>query len=446
MSWLGGYKPPKKPSEDPRETKRNKLEAERAERAERAKKRAEQNKQLQQAIKAREEADKALEELYELEPDIFEHSETTSTVDESCLNDTKDSRMAPDPPPPAEPVNYDEANAEDSNENAMENAIRSLQRHEWDDADIKYYFIKLELRMKASGVKKQLTKYQVLASVLPKKVSDEVKAILVKDETDLGDKPYKKLKSEIMKIFGPPFNADFERAMSRVLSGKPSQLCKAIINDMCKHELQGCCCNKWIFGIWHRALPTAVRQAISAMEFNGQNLEMVLGVADSVFMSTRPASSIPSVAAIAQAPAAQQSPAADVTDQSINESFYNPGPMDSTFHPSWPSQQIAATSFYRGQGRGRAFRGGRGGQGRGGQTRGTGQPGRGARGRGGQQSQVQGQSQGQVHPRHKGPRHPDNPPFQSCVKHWLHGKSAHWCQEPGTCPWRDFYVPKANNQ
>ena len=83
MSWLSGYKA--KPStsdettkEDPREAKRKKLEADRKERHQRSQLREQTKRQLLAAQLAREEADKALQDLLDIAPDIF--SGTTEEV------------------------------------------------------------------------------------------------------------------------------------------------------------------------------------------------------------------------------------------------------------------------------------------------------------------------------------------------------------------------------
>ena len=39
-------------------------------------------------------------------------------------------------------------------------------------------------------------------------------------------------------------------------------------------------------------------------------------------------------------------------------------------------------------------------------------------------------------------RSPDNPPENSCYLHWRYGRSAYSCKRPGSCPWKDFTVPK----
>ena len=336
-------------------------------------------------------------------------------------------------------VNFDVATANEEADAALDNAIRAMDKLEFDSNDLKFFFIQAELKMKRAQVKKQYTKFLALSAILPKGVSDEVKHLLVKQETDLGNTPYKKLKNEIFKIFGPPPNADFERAMSRVLTGKPSQLAKQLINDLCDHELTGCCCHKFIFGLWYRQLPTSVREGISHLVFSGDTYEQVLSHADNIFGAGKHGSG--QIAALAAV--SPQGSGQSVSQGSVQGS---PGQGDMAFHQYWPDPAtVAAVSFNRGRGQG--GRGGRGG--RGGQGQGQGRGGRG--GRGGQQGQAQGgggqtPSQTQAHPRHRGTRHPDGPPIQACKQHWIHGKSAFHCLEPGTCPWRDFFVPRANNQ
>ena len=56
-------------------------------------------------------------------------------------------------------------------------AKRNVERIEWDDNDVAFFFSKVEIKMSAVGVKKQYTKFQVLSTVLPKKVEDQVKSL-----------------------------------------------------------------------------------------------------------------------------------------------------------------------------------------------------------------------------------------------------------------------------
>ena len=97
--------------------------------------------------------------------------------------------------------------------------------------------------MSAVGVRKQYTKFQVLSTILPKKVEDEMKALLVKSEAEFPAKDaYKQLKTEVLRIFGPKPEGAVERALSRVMVETPSQLARALVNDICKTQLKGCKC------------------------------------------------------------------------------------------------------------------------------------------------------------------------------------------------------------
>ena len=284
--------------------------------------------------------------------------------------------------------------------------------------------------MQINGVKKQFTKLQALSTILPEEVIEEIKNILIKKESQFENRnAYLLAKTKILQIFRQSEDAAFERAMGRVLSGKPSQLARALINDLCDHELQGCCCYRFIAGLWRRALPSAVKQGIADEPFSADNLDRICKKADKIFEST---------------PRPSQSIAAVKTSTNLDEGF----------HPGWPSEShteahVAAYGFSRGRGQrggGRGQNSGRGsGSGRGGRGNGRGSGGqnRGGQNQGNQRGGAQGSGSG--HPRHKVARHADLPPFESCLRHWQFGKSAHFCMEPVTCPWKDYYIPKSNN-
>ena len=326
-------------------------------------------------------------------------------------------------------VNYDSETGADVGE-ALQAACRSLKGYEFDQSDLDFYFNQVELQMRTNGVKKNYTKFLVLSSILPVKVRDQVKPLLRKQESDFttaGQMPYKVLKDKILAIFRPPQESDFERAMSRVLSGRPSDLARELVNDLCDHELVGCCCAKFIVGLWKKQLPLSVRQSIASMTFNAANFEEIVKLADDVFSQGRH-SQVSALSGAVSLPA--------------------PAVFDEGFRDELPVDQVPQVAGLGrgGRGQGRGQRGGRGRGGRGGF-------------RGGQQNsassgvaQSQGQSQNQsnsgqnknAHPRHKTQRHPDSPPFKACYRHWTFGKSAHFCMEPGTCPWKDFWVPKPN--
>ena len=175
---------------------------------------------------------------------------------------------------PVRMVNYDSTTGEDA-DGALEKACHHLRGYGWEPNDLDFYFNQVEIKMRSVGVQKNYTKMLVLTTILPPNVREEVKPILRMQESEFaaGALPYKLLKDEVLKIFKPPQEANFERAMSRILSGKPSQLARQLVNDLCKHKLRGCCCSTFIVGQWKRQLPTAVKNSIAGLEFNAANFD-----------------------------------------------------------------------------------------------------------------------------------------------------------------------------
>ena len=415
MSWWGGKnQQPKKSEDDLREEKRKKLEAERQARA---KHRSKLRDQIRSAQESREEANQALQDLCNLDPDIFEGEPETS-VSEDILDTSEESENSV-----AVMTNFEDENGTDDDK-ALTNAIRELKGYEFEQNDLDFYFNQIETVMATNGVKKNYTKFQTLASIIPKQVRDEVKPLLRLKETELAGAGYKKLKDKILKIFRPAEEADFERAMSRVLTGLPSQLARAILNDICKNELDGCCCYKTVAGIWKRSLPLAVKQQLAPYRMSKDTFEEMCQIADDVYGSTRPsgvvaAVGVPQVAAV-------QAPAYTLPDQLAEQSELNQGFSEQFLS----SPQVAAMRQFGGRGRGQFSQRARG-------------RGRGRGNRGGTQTQGLGQKDARVRWPNVA-RAADLPPFQSCRKHWQFGKNAHWCEEPASCPWRSFFVPKTN--
>ena len=143
-----------------------------------------------------------------------------------------------------------------------------------------------------------------------------------------------------------------------------------------------------------------------------------------MYASTRPAAS---VAALEGYGNSTLNDSRDPTNTGFNEDGEGP------HHAA-----IAAASW--------SFRGGRGRGGRGYYNNRGNRGGRGAATGGSAQANQNSSNPNQqysaTNPRWKGPRHPDNPPFNSCRKHWDWGKSARFCLEPGTCPWKKFFLPR----
>ena len=316
---------------------------------------------------------------------------------------------------------------------ALATALRIIQNFEWKPNEVNFYFNQLEIKMTTAGVKKNWTKFQVLTTALPTVVQDEVKSILQKGETDFpNNDAYKVLKTKILKIFGQSEESRFDRAMQRTLTGKPSQLARALVNDICDHEMTTCCCKRAVGWMWKRSLPMAVRQQISHLKFDAANFDAIVELADKVYGESRPSGV--TVAAVQSIPGPTPSWTATTPLQAtpdLNQAFIAADPNDPV-QVAAQSIVAAVRGFGRGRGRGYGGRGGRG-QNRGG--RGGGQS-------SGGQSQNSGQSGNKNNRWSNLKKHADNPPSSVCKKHYVHGKSAHWCEEPATCPWKDFFIPK----
>ena len=297
-------------------------------------------------------------------------------------------------------VPFEDENGIDDNR-ALQEACRNVERVEWDENDVAFFFSKVEIKMSAVGVKKQYTKFQVLSTVLPKKVEDQVKPLLIKTEAQFPQQnAYKTLKSEILRIFGPKPERAVERALSRVLSDTPSELARALVNDLCKKQLKDCeCCPAIISSLWKRQLSGQVRAGIAHCQFNYDTFNSVCQLADDIHATVRPGAAVAAVAAVSL----------DETQPAI---------------PYASQPEVAAIS--RG--------GGRGGRGRGRGNRGN----RGNRGGGNASSESTSGS------RFSGPKHPDLPSgeWKGCRMHHKWGKSAHFCSEPSTCPWKDIFTAK----
>ena len=325
-------------------------------------------------------------------------------------------------------VEFDAENGTDT-ANAMESASRALKDFKWVGDDLPFYFQQIEARMASAGVKKQFSKFQILSTILPQHVILEVKQILRKKEADLQNKAYKTLKDEILRIFGPRVDTNVAMAFSRTLgSGKPSQLARALVNDLCKTDLENCdCCPPMVLYLLKRQCPLPVRTVIAQHEFNFETFDAVVELADEVFDTCRPSGvSVAAMSAVPQVSLDETQPAIPYAIPSFNMGA--PG-----YAAAQAQQGIPGTvaAIQRGAGRGRGFRG----QGRGGRSRG---------GRGGatqaSASSSSDSTSGQVR---RGPRHPDLPAgIEVCQMHHRWAANAHFCQDPLVCPWASKIAPR----
>ena len=368
----------------------------------------------------REEIEEVTDLLNEVDTRIGEDDLTVSEVgteivdsglvSEVPLTEEVEAGQEPAIMPPAVVVDFEDENGEDG-DNALREGNRAVDKLVWDNNNLPFLFAQLENRLAAADVKKQFTKFQVLSNILPKEVQDEVMHLLIKKATEFPENDaYKQLKTEVLRIFGPGPDEAVNRALNRVLIGKPSQLARALVNDLCKKKLDGCeCCPHIVRTLWKKQLGAAVNAGIAHTSFNKETFNQVTQLADDIHSSQTASAAVNAmtVAAVSH----------DETLPAI------PYPV---------VQEVAAIS--RGGGRGR----GRGGRGRG----------RGGRGQGGQGSQPQASAGATPQPRHKGAKHPDLPPgeWRGCSMHFRWGRGAHFCSEPGTCPWKNVFAPKPKNK
>ena len=122
--------------------------------------------------------------LRQNQPEAAENNQ--EEPDPLLLDDPEGNQVEPEEPADLEAMpnqpNYDAAHADDEADNAMDKAINALKNKAWAEDDLKFYFSQVEIQMKKAGVKSNFTKLQVLATILPKKVEDEIKTLLMKQE------------------------------------------------------------------------------------------------------------------------------------------------------------------------------------------------------------------------------------------------------------------------
>ena len=266
---------------------------------------------------------------------------------------------------------------------------------EFNRQNVRFFFSQLEMHLESVGVASQWMKRLILQRNLPPDVIEDLEDLLVRGKVAAGNTAYFDVKTRILEIWGPRPEDVYKVAKSLVMTGKPSQLAKKLINTICpKHPtLVDCCSEPMISGMWRDKLPDVVRTAVANHSLAGGSLETTLRFADGIYASSLK----PTGAIAAVKPAAGGAPAG------IDE------------------EELAAfRKFQKGQKKKQQKQ----------TTKGAG-------------SQQGGQSKPSVpQPRgNKGDPHPDGPPPSACYAHWQWGKSAEFCRLPHSCPWVAFTVP-----
>ena len=330
------------------------------------------------------------EEIFELNLKVAsENNEVDADNNEVDANTTADESIAT-------MANFDTEDKEDGDK--ATDLARSI-KVEFDAADVVFWFSQLEGEMEMAGIGKQWLKKSVLQRNLPVRQKEDVKGLLSLQKADAGEHIYLDIKKELVRIYAPKPSDAYNKALTRTMTGLPSQLGYQIVNDVCKKptKLEACCCAGAVEAIWSNKLPINIRAHISNMAFTKETYKNVFEAADGVYNSSK---SISVAATTVQANLDETLPAFNQQNQ--------------------PTQVAAIRGANRGGGR----RGGRGGRNRGGS--GT--------QRGGGQGGQRGGNSGQ---KPRGPRHASSPPESCCERHYVHGADAWYCLEPLSCPWKD---------
>ena len=342
--------------------------------------------------KAFEEAERLKKKLHNLSlAETKERSESDSSEGETDNTGTDCTRMAP--------IFEDENGADATDVFSKLSHIKVAYMAN----DLPYWFRMLEQKMRFAQVKAQYTKLQVLTDQLPSQVLEELKPILSAQDEESAT-CYKEVKTRILELFGPKEQEDYAKATQLLLSSTPSQLARRIIALICEHKvkpLETCCCKKTVAGIWLSKLPEEVQTALATETLGGGNLEATLMKADAVYYTLKKQK--PQVAVISE----------------------KGGTLSSHTGETNGADQVAAMST-RGRGRGSGNSRGRG---RGNKTLGA--------------SNTATTTSSNPKGKHQGiPRHSDAPPETVCRQHWRYGKSAHYCTDRATCPWKDLLAPR----
>lgn len=284
-------------------------------------------------------------------------------------------------------VNYDVDNGADDAD-----FYKKKVEVKYDPEDLQFWFMQLEDAMQWSGIRGQYTKRQCLVQNLPPEIRSEIKGLLRLNKDQAGTQPYKDAKDRLMQLFGPDESDAYEKATQLVLVGKPSQLAKKLADLLCKCQpplKAGCCAAPSVIGMWKAKLPAQVKAAIAGKTLMGDQFEPTLKLADDVWKSVC------------------AKPVSAITDGASGGSAADP-------------DQLAAFNK-RGGGK---------------QNKGNHNKGQGNNNAGQKANNQQGAGQ------KRKPRHPDNPPENSCSNHWQYGKSAYCCLAPFKCPWKDNVTPR----
>ena len=246
------------------------------ERQSRTQKRDLYKSQLEAARKAEEEANQAIQNLLEIDPEIFANEDETSIADSEISELLADDIME----------DFDVENGTDGKE-----ALTKLGSVKCDFSkdDIEFWFTEFETQLEVIEVKAQWTKRIALQRFLPAEIKEEVKTLLKIQKANAGTDIYKRIKTELITLFGPKPEDAYTTAKNRVMTGKPSQLGKKLVDDICTCDtkLAAGCCARVVWGMYREAIPVVIRNHIAEMTFNKDTYLQVFKKSDQIFDSNQ---------------------------------------------------------------------------------------------------------------------------------------------------------------
>ena len=344
---------------------------------------------------------------------LFETDGTNDPVDEEPSGDTVDEEAAmvdAAAAAAAELARQKTLPFEDANYASDPDSWKKELKVKFDPSDVKYSFNIIESQLRKFGINSQWEKKDALVTVLPAEIIEEVKPILRLDETEQGPHIYKDLKAEIVQLYGPKPEEAFKKAMALKMTGKPSAFGKQLLHIICpgSKPLDGCHCDKMVFGFWDAQLSPAIRTKLAGMTFDKNTYQNMFKIADQAFLANGGHVATPAVVGAVSTP-----------------------PQDETL-------QVAAAAT-RGGARGRGGRG-RGGRGRGNNSSANSTA-------SGSASASSGSSGTTSKPHQKGTKHSDLPSSAgwACAQHWKKGRQAPYCSDPLVCKWVNIVAPRTSS-
>ena len=172
-----------------------------------------------------------------------------------------------------------------------------------------FFFIQLEMLLESSGCTSQWMKRLVLQRQLPQDVVEDLEDIFSKGKTAAGATAYIDAKLRILHLYAPKPQDKWKIAKELMLTDKPSQLARKLIQALCpKHPtLEDCCVEPVISGMWRDQLPAMVKAAVANMSLAGGSMETTLNHADEVYASMKSGGAAVSAVAEEEVAAVKQS-------------------------------------------------------------------------------------------------------------------------------------------